>query len=107
MPSAENPFEGVLTEKEWTKARDKTGLTSGLTEKVSMGKELARFHQSKDLNAARNLLAKFGIYQQVLRGKHANDKYYAKLLKLVQDQQQAVQTGIKVLKNTPKVTALR
>jgi hypothetical protein len=32
MPSVENPFEDVLTEKEWSKARDNTGLTAGLTE---------------------------------------------------------------------------
>lgn len=107
MPSLAEPFAGVLTEKEWSKARDKTGLTGSLTEKVSMGKELTLFHKTKDEAAASHLLGKIGIYEQVLKAKHAKDKYYAKLLKLVSEQKEAVQLGINVLKNAPVIADVR
>ena len=106
MPSFAEPFDGVLTEKEWTKARDKTGLTGGLTEKVSMGKELTLFHKTKDEPAAAHLLGKIGIYEQVLKAKHSKDKYFAKLLKLVTEQE-AVQLGINILKNAPIIADVR
>ncbi|EDY18724.1 hypothetical protein CfE428DRAFT_3761 [Chthoniobacter flavus Ellin428] len=107
MPSSAEPFDGVLTEKEWSKARDKTGLTGSLTEKVSMGKELTLFHKTKDEAAATHLLAKIGIYEQALKTKHSKDKYYAKLLKLVTEQKEAVQVGINILKNGPVIADLR
>ena len=107
MPSLAEPFDGVLTEKDWSKARDKTGLTGSLTEKVSMGKELTLFHKTKDEAAASHLLGKISTYEQVLKAKHSKDKYYAKLLKLVTEQKEAVQLGINVLKNVPVIADVR
>jgi hypothetical protein len=107
MPSLAEPFDGVLTEKDWSKARDKTGLTGSLTEKVSMGKELTLFHKTKDEPAATHLLGKIGLYEQVLKAKHSKDKYYAKLLALVTQQREAVQLGINILTNVPVINDLR
>src|SRR5689334_16567450 len=99
MATAENPFEDVLDEKEWTKQRNKTGLLGPLTEKVEMGKELKLFHTKKDVPAALHLLEKMGIYEQVLKNKHSKDKYYAKLLKLVEDQKHVMQSGMAIIEN--------
>src|SRR5262249_34082438 len=91
---------------------DKTGLTSGLTEKVSMSDELTTFHKKQDAAAAERLQQKIGIYQTAL-SKHKNAKYYSKLLKLVGSQQDAVQTGltiqadvVRIEKVTPQLTEL-
>jgi len=107
MPSVTEPFDGVLTEKEWSKARDKTGLTGSLTEKVSMGKELTLFHKTKDEAAANHLLSKIAIYEQALKTKHSKDKYYAKLLALVNELQKALHTGLNILKSGPVIADLR
>jgi hypothetical protein len=107
MPTAENPFEDVYDEKDWAKARDKTGAKSGLTEKVSIGKELKLFHSKKDVQAALHLLEKFGIYEQVLNNKHKNEKYYRPLLKVVDDQKRAVQSGMAIIENVARIQETR
>jgi tRNA nucleotidyltransferase/poly(A) polymerase len=96
------PFEDVFDEKTWTKERDKTGLKSGLTEKVSMGDEFKKFQQKKDQQAALHLLEKIGIYEQVLKNTHAKEKYYANLLRLLESQKKAVKDGIEMIQNAEK-----
>src|SRR5262245_58390238 len=100
-PTAENPFEDVFDEKTWTKERDKTGLKSGLTEKVSMGKEFAAFQKKKDSTAARHLLKQLGIYEGVLKTKHRGEKYFNRLLELVESEKAAVEAGIQIAEVEP------
>lgn len=87
-------FDTVFDEKQWKSARDKTGLKGGLTEKVSMGDEFKRFQQNKTVATAKVLQQKIGIYEKQLKEKHSKEKYYAKLLQLVHDQQAAIEAGI-------------
>ncbi len=87
-------FDGVFDDKQWKLARDKAGLKTGLTEKVSMGDEFKRFQKDKTADAARVLLKKIGLYEKQLKEKHAKEKYYTKLLKVVHDQKTAIEAGI-------------
>jgi hypothetical protein len=96
MPSAQFPFEDVFDEKQWKKARDTTGLTTGLTEKVSMGEEFKAFQRHQDVPAARKLLHQLGIYETQLKSKHAKEKYYTRLLKVVEQQKAAITIGIEL-----------
>src|SRR5262245_64724081 len=92
-------FDDVFDEKQWKKARDATGLQGALTEKVSMGDEFKRFQHKKTVEAARFLLQKITLYEKQLKDKHGKEKYYAKLLKLVQDQKAAIEAGIQAIEN--------
>jgi hypothetical protein len=87
-------FDNVYDDKLWKKNRDATGLKGALTEKVSMGDEFKRFQQKKTADAAKILLQKITLYEKQLKDKHAKEKYYAKLLKVVQDQKAAIEEGI-------------
>jgi len=87
-------FDDVFDDKQWKIARDKTGLKDGLTEKVSMGDEFKRFQKDKTVDAARFLLQKVEIYERQLKDKHAREKYYNALLKVIQDQKAALEMGI-------------
>src|SRR5262245_47001624 len=88
-PGARPMFDDVYDEKLWKKNRDATGLKGTLTEKVSMGEEFKRFQQKKDATAAKILLQKITLYETQLKNKHSKEKYYTKLLKVVQDQKAA------------------
>jgi hypothetical protein len=87
-------FDNVFDDKQWKSARDKTGLKGGLTEKVSMGDEFKRFHQNKTVATAKVLQQKIALYEKQLKEKHSKEKYYANLLKVVHDQQTAIEAGI-------------
>jgi hypothetical protein len=87
-------FDKVFNDKQWKTARDATGLKGSLTEKVSMGDEFKKFAQNKTVGTARVLLQKVELYEKQLKDKHAKDKYYAKLLKVVQDQKVAIEAGL-------------
>jgi hypothetical protein len=88
-------FDNVYDDKLWKKNRDATGLKGGLTEKVSMGDEFKRFHEKKKtVEAAKALLKQITLYEKQLKDKHAKEKYYTKLLKVVQDQKAAIEVGI-------------
>jgi len=100
-------FDDVFDDKQWKKARDATGLKSALTEKVSMGDEFKRFKQSVTVAAAKALLQKVALYEKQLKDKHAKDKYYAKLLKLVQDQKAVIESGIQAVENPPQETTAK
>ena len=84
-----------LKKKQWKKSRDATGLKGGLTEKVSMGDEFKRFQQKRTVEAAKVLLEKITLYEKQLRDKHSKEKYYAKLLQIVQEQKAAIEAGIR------------
>jgi hypothetical protein len=87
-------FDDVFDDKQWKTARDNTGLKGGLTEKVSMGDEFKRFQKDKTVAAAKVLQQKIVLYEKQLKERHAREKYYAKLLKVVQDQKTAIEAGI-------------
>lgn len=87
-------FDNVFDDKQWKAARDKTGLKGGLTEKVSMGDEFKRFQKDKSVEAAKLLRTKILLYEKQLKEKHSKEKYYAKLLKVVQDQKADIEAGI-------------
>lgn len=99
-------FDDVFDDKQWKKARDATGLKGALTEKVSMGDEFKHFQKNKTVAAARLLLQKITLYEKQLKDKHAKEKYYARLLKVVQDQKAAVEAGIQAAENSTPSTAL-
>jgi hypothetical protein len=99
-------FDNVFDDKQWKKARDAAGLKGALTEKVSMGDEFKRFQQKKDAGAARLLLQKITLYLKQLKEKHAKEKYYAKLLKVVEEQKAALEAGIEAIENPPKGTTV-
>ena len=93
-------FDTVFNDKQWKAARDKTGLKIGLTEKVSMGDEFKRFQKDKSILAAKVLLQKIELYEKQLKSKHAKEKYYANLLKVVQGQKTAIETDIQAAENS-------
>jgi hypothetical protein len=90
-------FDDVFDDKQWKIAREKAGLKSGLTEKVSMGDEFKRFQKDKTVAAAKALLQKVVVYEKQLKDKHAKEKYYANLLKVVQSQKTAIEAGIEAV----------
>jgi hypothetical protein len=87
-------FDDVFDDKQWKTAREKAGLKSGLTEKVSMGDEFKRFQKDKTVAAAKLLKEKIALYEKQLKDKHSKEKYYANLLKVVQGQKTAIEAGI-------------
>jgi len=87
-------FDDVFNDKQWKTAREKAGLKGGLTEKVSMGDEFKRFQQNKTVATAKVLKEKIALYEKQLKDKHSKEKYYTNLLKVVQGQKAAIETGI-------------
>jgi hypothetical protein len=102
MPTPDNdPFEEVYNAAQWKASRDKTGQKGSLTEKVSLTDAFTRFQKHKDVAGAELLLKQMDVYLQVLNNKHRKEPYYAKLLKLVNQQQEIIQAGIKETYNRP------
>jgi hypothetical protein len=97
-------FDDVFDDKQWKAARDKTGQKGSLTEKVSMGDEFKLFQKNKSVATAKVLQKKLELYEKQLKDKHSKEKYYSKLLKVVQDQKSAIQAGVQAAENPPPTT---
>jgi hypothetical protein len=86
-------FDKVLTDAQWTQKRNDTGLKTGLTSKVELGKAFKAFGNNKNATEAQKLLGKIRIYHTQLQ-KHTREKYFPMLNLLVEQQIKALTDGI-------------